>query len=319
MSPIIPKGDESVPEEEPLFAPFLEDMRNRKLGLLLGPRVPATAPPRCSPEAIPEWLSSWTPPQRLVESKQGQLKKARQELEVATDQETECIQALQLASLSHELKKAEAQKEASLRMMPPEPSALELAVMEVKKLTKAEIKEIASLQAPPRNVQRTMEMVWLLLSPGSSTKPPPWPSARRRVLSELIPQIMQGGAAVHIDSTRQSYLRKTFLTGNNSLSQESVRRANKACAALFRWACAVLNASTKVEDAPQPQVVPLASPSPSHCDALLAALSRAKERVHDARQLVDRCAGELNDLRQKKQERRVSEMNTLVWLSDSLR
>lgn len=76
---------------------------------------------------------------------------------------------------------------------------LNTAVAAVQQLSQARLKEIASLQSPPAVAQRTIEMVHMLLTPAAPKHPPRWSLMRRQVVSDLVPGIIQQGAALELD------------------------------------------------------------------------------------------------------------------------
>jgi len=118
------------------------------------------------------------------------------------------------------------------------------ARMMVKKLTEPQLQEVAALQNPPPACQRTVEMVYAMLNEGKVVKKPPWSTARRQVIFEMVPSI-QRGTLPTLTLPEVECIRKEFMEAN-TLTPQIVKRANQACHALFLWASAVLTAMEEI-------------------------------------------------------------------------
>lgn len=115
----------------------------------------------------------------------------------------------------------------------------------VGRLREAQLKEIAALQAPPIACQQVIEFVYWLSKPERTQTLPPWHVMRRKVVSEIVPSVLQGNCLL-ADAGQAGVVRKKYLEGATALTAEAVARASEVCYVLFMWGLAILN---KAEEA----------------------------------------------------------------------
>jgi len=130
----------------------------------------------------------------------------------------------------------EAQEQLSAAM-----PRLDAAIAALDALSKGDVSEISSFTSPPPGVRTVMEAVCLLLG-----EPTSWEASKRLVSQPGFIRTLQNYPR---DDIPPSVLRKLArYTGDEAMSEDAVRRANKATMSLATWVHAIENYSKVASD-----------------------------------------------------------------------